>query len=121
MIDNYLNAFVDKLFSPTIIILLNNIKKSKMHTDNSYEWIEDAISRKHIKYYEYQHFSNFQEIGFGRYGKAHRANWKNTHKYFALKSFYNFNNITVKEIVHEVVIMIYPIYSTMYAHTLHLI
>ncbi|GES90965.1 kinase-like domain-containing protein [Rhizophagus clarus] len=30
------------------------------------------------------------------------ANWKNSDKYFALKSFYNFNNFTVKEIVNEV-------------------
>ena len=81
-----------------------------MRTDNSYEWtnwIEDAISAKLIKYYEYHHFSNIQEIGFGGYGKVHRANWKNTHQYFALKSFYNFNSITVKEIVNEVVIMIW--------------
>ncbi|GBC01751.1 hypothetical protein RclHR1_04310012 [Rhizophagus clarus] len=29
------------------------------------EWIEDAISKKLIKYYEYKDFSNIQEIGTG--------------------------------------------------------
>ncbi|CAB4439567.1 unnamed protein product [Rhizophagus irregularis] len=30
-----------------------------------------------------------------------RAEWKNFHTYLALKSFYKFDNVTVKEIVHE--------------------
>ncbi|CAB5216210.1 unnamed protein product [Rhizophagus irregularis] len=28
-------------------------------------WIEEAISKKHIRYYEYEYFSNIQEIGVG--------------------------------------------------------
>ena len=31
------------------------------------------------------------------------ANWKNSHRYLALKSFFNFNHITIKEIVNEVI------------------
>ena len=35
--------------------------------DNSNEWIdwiEKAISKKYIKYYEYNHFYNITEIGY---------------------------------------------------------
>ena len=68
-------------------------------------WIEEAISRKHFKYYEYEHFSNIQEIGRGSFGKVYRVNWKHSHTYLALKSFFNLNGITVKEIVNEVIIV----------------
>ena len=80
-------------------------------TENSYNdnewinWIEEAITKNYFKYYEYNHFSNFQEIGFGGFGKVYRAKWKSSHGYLALKSFYNFNNATIKEIVNEVIII----------------
>jgi len=77
-------------------------------TDNSNEWInwiEESIAKKIIKYYDYKHFNNIQEIGFGGFGKVYRANWKSSHNYLALKSFFNFNNITFKEIVDEVIII----------------
>ena len=77
-------------------------------TDNSNEWInwiEESIAKKIIKYYDYKHFNNIQEIGTGGFGKVYRANWKSSHNYLALKSFSNFNNITVKEIVDEVIII----------------
>ena len=69
------------------------------------KWIEEAISKKHIKYYEYEYFSDIQEIGAGAFGKVYRAKWKNSYKYLALKSFYNFSNITIKEVVREVFIL----------------
>ena len=78
-------------------------------TGNSNEWInqiEEAITKYYFKYYEYNHFNNIQEIGFGGFGKVYRANWKSSHNYLALKSFFNYNNITVKEIVNEVIINI---------------
>ncbi|UZO03577.1 uncharacterized protein OCT59_023981 [Rhizophagus irregularis] len=65
------------------------------------DWIEEAIAKKHIKYYDYKHFNNIQEIGSGGFGKVYRANWKSLRNHLALKSFFNFNNITVKEIVNE--------------------
>jgi serine/threonine protein kinase len=65
-------------------------------------WIEEAINKKHIKYYEYENFKNIQEIGSGAFGKVFRANWKNFDHYLALKYFFNLNNITLKEIVNEV-------------------
>ena len=77
-------------------------------TENSDEWInciEEAISKKHIKYYEYEHFSNIKEIGSGNFGKVYRTNWKNYHEYLALKSFFSFNNVIAKEIVNEVIVI----------------
>ena len=79
-------------------------------TDNSNEWnnwIDEAISKKLIKYYEFEQFHNMQEIGSGSFGMVYRANWKNSHKYYALKSFISFNNTTAKEIAHEVIIIQY--------------
>ncbi|GET58411.1 kinase-like domain-containing protein [Rhizophagus irregularis DAOM 181602=DAOM 197198] len=73
--------------------------------DNSNEWInwiEEGLSKKLIKYYEFEQFYNLQEVGSGGFGKVQRANWKNSHKYYALKSFSTFNDTTIKEIVHEI-------------------
>ncbi|CAB4440457.1 unnamed protein product [Rhizophagus irregularis] len=72
-------------------------------TDNSNEWInwiEETVAKKQIKYYDYNNFNDIQEIGFGSFGKVYRANWKSSHSYLALKSFFNFN-VTAKEIVNE--------------------
>ena len=66
-------------------------------------WIEEAISKRHIKHYEYEEFKNIQEIGIGGFGKVYRANWKNSHQYFALKSLLNINDVVIKELVHEVI------------------
>ncbi|EXX72244.1 uncharacterized protein OCT59_008524 [Rhizophagus irregularis] len=66
------------------------------------DWIEEAIAKKHIKYYDYKHFNNIQEIGSEGFGKVYRANWKSFHNHLALKSFLNFNNITVKKIVNGI-------------------
>ncbi|GBB94540.1 hypothetical protein RclHR1_23780001 [Rhizophagus clarus] len=49
-------------------------------TGNSYNeyinWIEEAIDKKHIKYYEYGNFNNIEKIGSGSFGIVYRANWK---------------------------------------------
>ncbi|PKK76715.1 kinase-like protein [Rhizophagus irregularis] len=65
------------------------------------DWIEKSISKKYIKYYEYDHFYNIKEIGSDSIGKFYRANWKNSNKYFVLRSFFNFNDTITKELVHE--------------------
>ncbi|EXX61790.1 uncharacterized protein OCT59_023906 [Rhizophagus irregularis] len=70
-------------------------------TNEWINWIEDAINKKHIKYYEFEYFSNIQEIGSGAFGKVFRANWKNFEQYLALKSFLNLNDATLKETVKE--------------------
>jgi len=78
-----------------------------MQDTNNINWIEEAIAKNYFKYYEYDQFSNIKEIGSGSFGKVYRATWKNSHKDLALKSFFNLNNITVKEIVNEVIILIF--------------
>ncbi|CAB5381436.1 unnamed protein product [Rhizophagus irregularis] len=44
---------------------------------------------------------NVQRIGTGGFGKVYRANWKNSDQYLALKSFFDLDDVTAKEIVHE--------------------
>jgi hypothetical protein len=73
--------------------------------DNSKEWInwiEDAISNKHIKYYEYKNFQNIEKIDKNDFGIIYRAKWKILEQNLTLKSF-NLNNATVKEIIREVI------------------
>ena len=53
-----------------------------------------------IEEYEYSNFENIKEIGRGASGTVVRANWKSTDCVFALKSFFNFDEITVKKEVH---------------------
>ncbi|GBB93164.1 hypothetical protein RclHR1_02120016 [Rhizophagus clarus] len=79
----------------------NNEFNVAENSDEWINWIEGAITKNYFKHYEYKHFSDIQEIGSGGFGKVYRANWKNSDKYFALKSFFNLNNTTVKEIVNE--------------------
>ena len=64
-------------------------------------WIEEAISKKHIEHYDYKHFSNIQLICIGGLGKVYRAKWKDSEQYLALKSFTN-DEIIVKELIREV-------------------
>jgi hypothetical protein len=79
--------------------------KMQTNTDNSNEWIdwiENAISKSLIKYYDYKYFHNIKEIGSESFGKTYRANWKNLCKTFVLKTFNNFDKVIAKEIVNEV-------------------
>lgn len=64
-------------------------------------YIEEAISKKHVKYYEYKNFNNIEKIANGTFGEIYCANLKNSEQYFALKSF-NLDKSTIKEIVNEV-------------------
>ncbi|CAB4438142.1 unnamed protein product [Rhizophagus irregularis] len=75
--------------------------RDSKNTNEWINWIEEAIVKEHLKLYEYNQFSNIQEIGSGVFGKVYRANWKNLKKQFVLKSFFNLNNVTIKEIVCE--------------------
>lgn len=64
--------------------------------------IEDAINKKLFRCYNYDDFSNFQEIGTGAFGVVHRVNWKNLDQTYALKSFLKFDDATINAIVREV-------------------
>ena len=73
------------------------------------DWLNRSINEEHIKYYEYSNFTNIQQIGRGSYGNVVRANWKNSDRLFALKSFNN-DKQTLKEIVKEVGLIYYVYY-----------
>jgi len=100
--------------------MFNNSNSIDMQdTENANEWInwiEEAIAKKHIKYYESDHFSNIREIGSGAFGKVFRANWKNSEQHLALKSFFNFNKDTIKEIVYEVIMKIHNSFGLRYIY-----
>jgi hypothetical protein len=53
------------MFNDTEIQLDNN-------SDKLINLIEEAISRKHIKYYEYKHFHNIEKIGNDTLKKVYR-------------------------------------------------
>ena len=80
---------------------------------NDIDWIEEAIAKNYFKYYEYNNFSNIEEIGSGSFGKVYRANWKSPYQYFALKSLFNIDEVGIKELVHEVIIS-----CKIYLHTM---
>jgi serine/threonine protein kinase len=101
-----------KKVSPNTLMMLNQ----RYSEDINYgiEWIDEAISKEHIKHYEYKNFNNIQEIGSGGYGIVYRADWKNSKKCFALKSF-ELNGATANEVVREVKKKyIYIFYSLVY-------
>jgi hypothetical protein len=80
--------------------------QSNKNIDEWINWIEEAINKNYIKYYKYESFKNIKEIGSGVFRKVFCANWKSSNKYLALRSFFNFNSITLKEIVNEVIFII---------------
>ncbi|GBB89413.1 hypothetical protein RclHR1_01610004 [Rhizophagus clarus] len=72
-----------------------------INTQDTVKWIEEAVNKEYFKFYEYNQFNNIQHIGTGGFANVFRANWKNSEKLFALKSFFRLNNVTVEEFVRE--------------------
>jgi hypothetical protein len=70
------------------------------------KWVEEAVSKRHIKYYEFEQFCNVEKIGSGGFGIVNRANWKKSHKLCAIKSFFDIDDATAKAIAREVKILI---------------
>ncbi|CAG8720316.1 13107_t:CDS:2, partial [Funneliformis mosseae] len=64
------------------------------------DWLEKIVTEEYFNFYEYSDFKNKQPIGSGSFGNIVRANWKNTDRFFALKSF-NHDKVTLKEVVNE--------------------
>ncbi len=79
-----------------------DIKESNFYID----WLEKSITDEYFNHYDYSDFKNFQSIGIGSFGNVMRASWKNTNRFFALKSFNNYK-ITLKEVVNEVLYKYY--------------
>ncbi|RGB39230.1 kinase-like domain-containing protein, partial [Rhizophagus diaphanus] len=71
------------------------------NTNECINWIDEVISKEYFRFYEHEYFNNVQRIGTGGFGKVYRANWKNSEQYLALKYFFNLDDVTAKEIVHE--------------------
>jgi hypothetical protein len=91
-----INKRLFKIFSAIKIILLFLLfRQHTMQVTN--DWIEEAISKRHIKYYEYEGFRNIQRIGKGYFAEVYRANWKKSEQCFALKSLVKIKDATVKE------------------------
>ena len=77
-------------------------KNSEIRDLNYYiDWLNHSIVEQHIKYYEYSDFKNIQQIGKGAFGNVDCANWKNSDRFFALKSFNN-DERTLKKVIKEV-------------------
>src|SRR4051794_27227989 len=74
---------------------------AKLKDLNDIDWLNHSIADEHIKYYEYSDFKIIQQIGEGSYGNVVYANWKNSDRFFALKSFKN-DEQTLNEVVKEV-------------------
>ncbi|RGB37534.1 kinase-like domain-containing protein [Rhizophagus diaphanus] len=67
--------------------------------DNKWiKWIEDGISKKHIKHYDYKGFSNLKVISSGSFGKVYSAEWKNFRNVLALKTL---NDNIAEKVVDE--------------------
>ncbi|GBB88346.1 hypothetical protein RclHR1_01490027 [Rhizophagus clarus] len=86
------------VFTIITIVYLNYLNKKR---DSNSDWLEEAISNKYIKYYEYKHFSNIQKVGIGYFAEVFRANYKDSEQYLASKSFFNLDIATIKEINRE--------------------
>ncbi|PKK59818.1 kinase-like protein, partial [Rhizophagus irregularis] len=65
-------------------------------------WLEKSIADEYFNYYEYSEFKNLEPIGSGSFGSVVRANWKNAGNFFVLKTFKNYDNAMLKELVNEI-------------------
>jgi hypothetical protein len=70
--------------------------------NNENNWIEEA--KEYLRYYEYKSFNDVKKISEGASVKLYRARWKNSENYLALKFFLNSDNITMENIVNEVIL-----------------
>ncbi|CAB4387578.1 unnamed protein product [Rhizophagus irregularis] len=66
------------------------------------DWLEKSIANEYLNYFEYSEFKNSELIGSGSHGSVFRANRKNAGNFFALKTFKNYDNTMLKELVNEI-------------------
>src|SRR5438477_13102602 len=80
MIHNKISNILILNFSVKLLLFNMSYNIEMKDTENTNEWInwiEEAIDKEHLKYYEYKQFSNIEKIGTGGFGNVFRANWKN--------------------------------------------
>ncbi|UZO01302.1 uncharacterized protein OCT59_012403 [Rhizophagus irregularis] len=83
--------------------MLKETKETDPKESNYYvDWLDKSIANEYFNYYEFSEFKNLELIGSGSYGSVIRANWKNIENFFALKTFKNYDNIMLKELVNEI-------------------
>jgi hypothetical protein len=71
--------------------------------DDCVNWIEKAVEKKYIKYYDFEEFTNTKELDeSSSVGSIFRANWRETDTLLVVKTP---TKLTVKEIVNEVSII----------------
>ena len=69
------------------------------------EWIDKKIKDGDIHYFEYNEFSNLEEVGQGAFGVVYRADWKNCGVKVALKTLkirtynHSINDKFLKEVI----------------------
>jgi hypothetical protein len=79
----------------------DNIKMHDTENKNDWiNWIEEAVNKNQLKYYEYKEFNNFSRNWYWKFRKSLSCKLEKFRKTF---SFFSLDNITVKEIVCEVI------------------
>nr|CAG8441595.1 7070_t:CDS:10 [Entrophospora candida] len=77
-------------------------KKEKEKNEFS-EWIDEAISKNHMKLHKYKLFSDIEKIGSGSFGIVYRAYNSQYAKYMVLKSIQIRDNVTSKKIFGQII------------------
>lgn len=79
---------------------MSKIVKQATDFDDDINWIEKAVEKKYIKYYDQFEFTHTKELDeSSSVGSIFRANWKDTDTLLVVKTP---SKLTVKEIVNEV-------------------
>ncbi|CAB4438016.1 unnamed protein product [Rhizophagus irregularis] len=83
--------------------MLKETKETDPKESNYYiDWLDKSIANEYFNYYEFSEFKNLELIGSGSHGSVIRANWENIENFFALKTFKNYDNTMLKELVNEI-------------------
>jgi hypothetical protein len=85
-----------------------SITEKKNNNSNYVDWINKAIEKNFITYYDHTEFKNKKEIenNNNSVGKIFKVNWNNTNTNLVVKSSYDSD---VKKIINEVFLKIFNI------------
>ena len=63
-----------------------------------HQWLEQAIEKNHIKYFDYLRFKDFKPLGRGAFGKVEKAvyDFAGAKIPYALKSLINFEEAAIE-------------------------
>ncbi|CAH1755845.1 13127_t:CDS:10 [Entrophospora sp. SA101] len=97
---------VELVFQNLLTALKNNnsdIAKKEKEKNEFSEWIDEAISKNHMKLHKYELFSDIGKIGSGSFGIVYRAYNSQYAKYMVLKSIQVRDNVTSKKIFGQII------------------